>query len=73
MTDSAAAREAIAALPRLDILVNNAGVNRPQPFLDVDEATLDQLVALNVKAAVRRRAGGGAAHGRATAAGSSST
>ena len=51
VTDSAAAQAAIAALPRLDILVNNAGVNRPQPFLDVDEATLDRLIALNVKAA----------------------
>src|SRR5581483_5168882 len=50
VTDSDAARGAIAALPRLDILVNNAGLNRPQAFLDVDEATLDQLVALNVKA-----------------------
>jgi NAD(P)-dependent dehydrogenase (short-subunit alcohol dehydrogenase family) len=50
VTDSEAAREAIAALPRLDILVNNAGINRPQAFLDVDEATLDHLVALNVKA-----------------------
>ena len=35
---------------RLDILVNNAGVNRPQPFLEVDEATLDRLIALNVRA-----------------------
>src|SRR5690349_18570288 len=50
VTDSAAARDAIAALPRLDILVNNAGFNRPQAFLEVDEATLDHLVALNVKA-----------------------
>jgi NAD(P)-dependent dehydrogenase (short-subunit alcohol dehydrogenase family) len=51
VTDSAAARAAIAALPRLDILVNNAGVNRPQPFLEVDDATLDRLLALNVRAA----------------------
>jgi NAD(P)-dependent dehydrogenase (short-subunit alcohol dehydrogenase family) len=51
VTDSAAARSAIAGLPRLDILVNNAGVNRPQPFLTVDEATLDRMIALNVKAA----------------------
>ncbi len=51
VTDSAAARDAIAALPRLDILVNNAGVNRPQPFLEVDEAILDQMIALNIKAA----------------------
>jgi len=51
VTDSAAAKEAIAGLPRLDILVNNAGVNRPQPFLEVDEATLDRMIALNIKAA----------------------
>jgi NAD(P)-dependent dehydrogenase (short-subunit alcohol dehydrogenase family) len=51
VTDSEAARAAIAGLPRLDILVNNAGVNRPQPFLAVDEATLDRMIALNIKAA----------------------
>ena len=51
VTDSGAARSAIAGLHSLDILVNNAGVNRPQPFLEVDEETLDQLIALNVKAA----------------------
>ena len=51
VTDGAAARAAIAGLSRLDILVNNAGVNRPQPFLDVDEATLDRMIALNIKAA----------------------
>src|SRR6202795_3908899 len=32
VTDSDAARDAIAGLPRLDILVNNAGVHRPPPF-----------------------------------------
>jgi NAD(P)-dependent dehydrogenase (short-subunit alcohol dehydrogenase family) len=51
VTDGASARAAIAGLPRLDILVNNAGMNRPQPFLDVDAATLDRMLALNVKAA----------------------
>jgi NAD(P)-dependent dehydrogenase (short-subunit alcohol dehydrogenase family) len=51
VTDGEAARAAIAGLPRLDILVNNAGVNRPQPFLEVDEATLDRMIALNIKAA----------------------
>ena len=50
VTDSTAAREKIGGLSGLDILVNNAGVNRPQPFLEVDEATLDRLIALNVKA-----------------------
>src|SRR5215469_8425369 len=43
VTDSEAMRTAIAGLGRLDILVNNAGFNRPQPFLDVDDATLDRL------------------------------
>ena len=51
VTDSAAVRAAFSGLSHLDILINNAGVNRPQPFLEVDEATLDRLIALNVKAA----------------------
>ena len=51
VTDSAAMRDAIAGLGALDILVNNAGLNRPQPFLEVDEATLDRLLNLNVRAA----------------------
>jgi NAD(P)-dependent dehydrogenase (short-subunit alcohol dehydrogenase family) len=51
VTDSAAVRDAFAGLGALDILVNNAGLNRPQPFLDVDEKTLDLLLGLNVRAA----------------------
>jgi NAD(P)-dependent dehydrogenase (short-subunit alcohol dehydrogenase family) len=51
VTDTAAVRDKIGGITRLDILVNNAGVNRPQPFLEVDEATLDRMIALNVKAA----------------------
>lgn len=51
VTDSAALRDAFAGLERLDILVNNAGLNRPQPFLEVDEPTLDLLLGLNVRAA----------------------
>jgi NAD(P)-dependent dehydrogenase (short-subunit alcohol dehydrogenase family) len=43
----------VEALDRLDGLVNNAGFNRPQAFLDVDEATLDGMLALNVRAAFR--------------------
>ena len=41
----------VAALPRLDGLVNNAGFNRPQPFTQVDIETLDDMLALNVRAA----------------------
>jgi len=51
VTDTAAMRAAFAGLNRLDILVNNAGINRPQPFLEVDEPTLDLLLGLNVRAA----------------------
>jgi NAD(P)-dependent dehydrogenase (short-subunit alcohol dehydrogenase family) len=50
VTDTAALHAAFAGIPRLDILVNNAGVNRPQPFLEVDEATLDRLIDLNIRA-----------------------
>jgi len=57
VTDAAALRAAFAGLARdfgrLDILVNNAGVNRPLPFLEVDEATLDRLLDLNVRALFR--------------------
>src|SRR6202011_3211289 len=51
VTDTVAMRAAFSDIRRLDILVNNAGLNRPQPFLEVDEATLDLLLGLNVRAA----------------------
>ena len=51
VTNTAAMHAAFASIGRLDILVNNAGLNRPHPFLQVDEATLDQLLTLNVRAA----------------------
>jgi NAD(P)-dependent dehydrogenase (short-subunit alcohol dehydrogenase family) len=51
VTDTAAMRAAFSSIARLDILVNNAGLNRPQPFLEVDEPTLDLLLGLNVRAA----------------------
>jgi len=51
VTNTAVIRTAFAGIPRLDILVNNAGLNRPQPFLEVVEPTLDLLLALNVRAA----------------------
>jgi NAD(P)-dependent dehydrogenase (short-subunit alcohol dehydrogenase family) len=57
VTDGAAMRAAFAGIAgefgRLDILVNNAGVNRPQPFLEVDDETLDRLIDLNVRALFR--------------------
>jgi len=45
--------ERIEKLPALDVLVNNAGTNKPQPFIDVSEETLDELFDLNVKALFR--------------------
>ncbi|HEY3074525.1 MAG TPA: SDR family oxidoreductase [Burkholderiales bacterium] len=51
VTNSAELRKAIAALPVLDVFVNNAGANIPEPFIEVSEAHLDQLLALNVRAA----------------------
>lgn len=43
----------IRALPALDVLVNNAGTNKLQPLLEVDDATLDLLLTLNVRAAFK--------------------
>jgi len=42
-------QQAFASLGRCDVLINNAGMNQPQPFLDVDPATLDALLTLNVR------------------------
>jgi NAD(P)-dependent dehydrogenase (short-subunit alcohol dehydrogenase family) len=52
VTDRAAVRAAIEGLERLDVLLNNAGSNQPQPFLEVEDAVLDRLLDLNVRAAV---------------------
>ena len=43
----------IEQLDRLDVLVNNAGTNRPQPFPEVTDAALDELLDLNVRSAFR--------------------
>ena len=34
----------------LDVLVNNAGMNIPQPFVEVSEASLNQVLNLNIRA-----------------------
>ncbi len=43
----------IEALDCLHIMVNNAGTNIPQGFLEVDDHALDQVIALNLRAAFR--------------------
>lgn len=40
---------AIDRFGRVDVLINNAGVFEPRPFLDVDEAHLDQFLDTNLK------------------------
>jgi NAD(P)-dependent dehydrogenase (short-subunit alcohol dehydrogenase family) len=45
--------ERIASIDGLSILINNAGGNRPQPFVEVDVASLDFVIDLNVRAAFR--------------------
>ncbi|HYF07945.1 MAG TPA: glucose 1-dehydrogenase [Acetobacteraceae bacterium] len=51
VTDTPAMRKAVAAAGPFDALFNNAGFNRPQAFLEVDEATLDEILGLNLRAA----------------------
>jgi 3-oxoacyl-[acyl-carrier protein] reductase len=49
-TDVARMVAAASALGSLDILVNNAGIGHlPQPLETLDEATFDQILAVNVK------------------------
>ena len=49
VTHAREVQQLFANLEHCDVLVNNAGMNRPQPFLDVDLATLDELLDLNVR------------------------
>jgi len=51
VTDSRQFGSEVERLERLDILVNNAGMNIPEPFVEVSESRLDQMLALNVRAA----------------------
>jgi NAD(P)-dependent dehydrogenase (short-subunit alcohol dehydrogenase family) len=43
----------IAAMDDLDILVNNAGGNKPMLMVDVDDDTLDHLIAINIRSAYK--------------------
>ena len=43
-------RERLEQLDQLDILFNNAGTNAPQPFVDIPEDVLDEMIELNVRA-----------------------
>jgi NAD(P)-dependent dehydrogenase (short-subunit alcohol dehydrogenase family) len=49
LTDAQDVRAIFSDLERCDVLVNNAGMNKPQALLEVDLATLDALLGLNVR------------------------
>jgi NAD(P)-dependent dehydrogenase (short-subunit alcohol dehydrogenase family) len=51
VTDTAAFRAALAALPPVDVFLNNAGMNRPQTFTEVSEENFDLVMGLNLRAA----------------------
>lgn len=52
VSDAVALRDAFAGLGRIDVLINNAGINRPEPFLDLTEDAIDQVLNINVRGAV---------------------
>jgi NAD(P)-dependent dehydrogenase (short-subunit alcohol dehydrogenase family) len=52
VTDTAAMRHEIGRIGRLDLLLNNAGTNIVSPFLEAEEAALDAMLGLNIRAAV---------------------
>lgn len=43
----------VAAEPAVDVLVNNAGMFGPTPFFEIDDATWEQFLQLNLMAGVR--------------------
>ncbi|NRF70861.1 SDR family oxidoreductase [Aquincola sp. S2] len=45
-------RDGVAAAGRIDILVNCIGIQREEPLLDVTEAAYDEVLQLNLKAAM---------------------
>lgn len=53
VTDAAALDAALRDAPDFDIVVNSAGTNRPKALVDVEDADIDAVFDLNVKAAFR--------------------
>lgn len=52
VTDSDAVTHAISERTPFHVLVNNAGLNRPKPLVDVEDADIDAVFDLNVKASL---------------------
>jgi len=49
VTDAGQVNHVFSQLPACDVLVNNAGGNKPEPFVEVEDATLSHYVDLNIK------------------------
>jgi NAD(P)-dependent dehydrogenase (short-subunit alcohol dehydrogenase family) len=52
VTDRAAVRRVVADYGPFDVLLNNAGTNIREPFLDLNDSSVDALLDLNLRAAV---------------------
>ena len=52
LADAAAARAAARAVQPIDLLVNNAGTTTLQSFLETTVESFDELIAVNVRAAI---------------------
>lgn len=52
VTDRAAVRALVAAEGPFDILLNNAGTNIREPFLELQDESVDALLDLNLRAAI---------------------
>jgi len=52
VTDRASLASARKQWGRLDILVNNAGFNRPETFPEITDESIDDILDLNVRAAI---------------------
>lgn len=52
LADAAAARDAAEAAGAVDLLVNNAGIALLEPFLETTVEAFDQVMAVNVRAAL---------------------
>ena len=53
IADTAAVADTLGAVGDIDMVVNNAGIANLQPFLEVDAGSFDQVMNINVRAAMQ--------------------